>query len=136
MVSISARYEGSLHCSASHGPSGSVIATDAPKDNQGLGEAFSPTDLVATALATCVLTTIAIAARKHGLELADGAHAHVEKVMTTTGPRRIASLELRVTLPASIPTDKRPALENAGRACPVHHSLHPDVHAPITYTYA
>ena len=68
MVTITGSYEGGFHCNATHGPSGTVISTDAPKDNQGKGEAFSPTDLVATALATCVVTTMAIVARKHGVE--------------------------------------------------------------------
>ena len=67
MVEITGKYQGNLHCTARHGPSGSVLNTDAPRDNQGLGEAFSPTDLVATALGTCIATTMAIAARKHGV---------------------------------------------------------------------
>lgn len=134
MVHIDVSYEGDLHCSATHGPSNTTLATDAPVDNHGRGESFSPTDLLATSLATCVLTTMAISARKHGLEL-KSARAHVIKEMSTTPPRRIARLTLSITLPASIPDDKRPALEAAIKGCPVHHSLHPDIMTPVTVTY-
>lgn len=134
MVTIETIYEGQLHCAATHAPSGATLQTDAPKDNQGLGESFSPTDLVATALSTCMLTIMAISARKHGLPL-EGARAKVIKEMSTTPPRRIAKLTLEFSLPAAIPADHRPALEAAARACPVHHSLHPDIQTPITFTY-
>jgi len=135
MVEITGKYQGNLHCSARHGPSGSVLATDAPKDNQGQGEAFSPTDLVATAFATCIATTMAIAARKHGVELR-GLEFKVTKEMTTEAPRRIARLatEIRMPIPCTHPAAK--ALEAAARGCPVHHSLHPDVERPITFVWA
>ena len=80
MVEIDATYEGQLHCQAKHGPSGTTAVTDAPKDNMGKGESFSPTDLVATALGTCALTTMGIAAQKNQLNMA-GATAHVSKEM-------------------------------------------------------
>lgn len=135
MVEITGKYQGNLHCSARHGPSGSVLATDAPKDNQGQGEAFSPTDLVATALGTCIATTMAIAARKHGVELR-GLRFAVTKEMSADTPRRIARLTTQVwmPIPASHPAAK--ALEGAARACPVHHSLHPDVEKPIAFHWA
>jgi len=134
MVSISVRYEGGLHCAAVHGPSGAVIATDAPRDNQGLGEAFSPTDLVATALATCVLTTMAIVARRQGYEL-PGFSATVEKHMSTEGPRRIARLVIHLDIPLPPDHPDRPLLEATAHACPVHQSLHPEVEKPITFAW-
>ncbi|MGZ3698176.1 MAG: OsmC family protein [Bdellovibrionota bacterium] len=134
MVKMSATYTGGLHCELSHGPSGTRIETDAPKDNQGKGERFSPTDLIGASLAACVLTTIAIVAERDGLSMA-GARAEVEKGMSKEPPRRIAELPLRVTLPRSIPEASRPKLERAGNHCPVHQSLHPDVRALITYDY-
>ncbi len=134
MVAITVWYEGSLHCEATHEPSGAVLATDAPRDNEGLGEAFSPTDLVATALGTCVLTTMAIVARRKGIEFPRSSAA-VEKHMTTEGPRRIAriSIHLNISLPPDHP--ERPVLEAAAHACPVHKSLHPDVVKEITFDW-
>jgi putative redox protein len=135
MVEMSAAYLGKLRCRLAHGPSGSVIETDAPKDNMGEGSRFSPTDLVGAALASCVLTTMAIVAQRDGVSL-DGARAEVVKEMTTTPPRRIAALPVKVTLPASIKEDYRAKLENAAHACPVHKSLHPDVKSEISFSYA
>src|SRR3954451_16658330 len=83
MVEIKAVYEGQLHCTATHGPSGMTLTTDAPKDNMGKGESFSPTDLVATALATCVVTTMGIVAQRHNLDIT-GTTVRVEKHMITT----------------------------------------------------
>lgn len=135
MVPIDITYTGQLHCSAVHGPSGATLATDAPKDNHGLGESFSPTDLLATALGTCMLTIMAISAKKHNLDLSS-AKVHVEKEMTVPpAPRRVASLKLEFTMPGTIPVALRPGLENAAKACPVHQSLHPDVQLPITFRY-
>jgi putative redox protein len=134
MVEINIAYRGNLRCEATHGPSGVKLSTDAPKDNQGQGLSFSPTDLLATALGTCMLTILGISAKKHNLDL-PGAEVRVTKEMTTTPPRRVATLTVEFRLPDSIPLDKRQALENAARACPVHHSLHPDVVTPITFVY-
>lgn len=135
MVEITGKYQGNLHCQVRHGPSGSVLTTDAPKDNQGQGEAFSPTDLIATALGSCIATTMAIAARKHGVELR-GLEFKVSKEMSTDTPRRIARLttEIRMPIPQSHPAAK--ALEGAARACPVKQSLHPGVETPITFVWA
>lgn len=135
MVKITGEYQGDLHCTARHEPSGSVLVTDAPKDNQGRGEAFSPTDLVATALATCIATTMAIAARKHSVEL-KGLRYEVTKEMSTDAPRRIVRLATTIWMP--IPEDHPAAkpLVGAAHACPVHQSLHPSVEKPITFLWS
>jgi uncharacterized OsmC-like protein len=135
MVEITGRYQGNLHCSARHGPSGSVLSTDAPKDNQGQGEAFSPTDLVATALGTCIATTMALAARKHGVELR-GMHFSVTKEMSGDTPRRIARLAMQIWMPIPATHPAAKSLEGAARSCPVHHSLHPEVEKPLTFHWA
>ena len=132
MVEIEARYDGHKKCSLTH-QDGSTLMTDAPKDIGGEASAFSPTDLVAAALASCVLTTIAMYAERHDLDLT-GASAHVGKSMTTS-PRRIGHLRLLVHLPASVAEEMRPVLERVAHSCPVHASLHPDVDAPIEFLY-
>ena len=134
MVEITATYEGQLHCTATHGPSGATLPTDAPKDNMGKGEAFSPTDLVATALGTCMLTTMGIVAQRHNLDMT-GATARVTKEMVSTPFRRIGRLALHVKMPKKLSDDDQQRLENAAHTCPVHRSLHPDVDAPITFTW-
>jgi uncharacterized OsmC-like protein len=111
MVKITGEYQGGLHCVACHQPSGSELFTDAPKDNQGRGEAFSPTDLVATALVTCIATTMAIAAKKHGVELR-GLRYEITKEMSSDLPRRIARLAMQIWMP--IP-ESHPAAEAVGR---------------------
>jgi putative redox protein len=130
MVKIHASYEGDLCCTATHGPSDARLSTDAPKDNEGLGRYFSPTDLVATALATCILTTLGIVARRHGIDL-KGATADVEKHMNAN-PRRIGRLPVTVRVKGSFSADQKKLLENAAHTCPVHKSLHPDIDAAIT----
>ena len=133
MVTITAKYEGDLCCTAVHGPSSSKLQTDAPKDNEGLGRFFSPTDLVATALGTCILTTMGLVARRHGIKL-EGAHVTVEKHMNAN-PRRIGRLPAAVTLPGSFTPEQRKLLEAAAHACPVHKSLHADIESPITFQW-
>ena len=132
MVEIDVRYDGHKKCSLSH-QEGAVLQTDAPKDIGGDASAFSPTDLVAAGLASCILTTIAMWAERHGLDLT-GITAYVGKEMQAS-PRRIGRLPVTVRLPASVPEDARPALERIGYACPVHASLHPDIDAPIKFCY-
>ncbi len=132
MVRIDAGYQGELHCQAVHGPSQTTLQTDAPVDNQGRGESFSPTDLVATALATCVLTTMGIAARREGIPM-EGSTATAEKEMTTVSPRRIARLTVHVHLSIPRSADPKGVLERAGLGCPVHRSLHPDVEQIIEF---
>jgi putative redox protein len=134
MVAIEVKYEGDLHCKAVHGPSSTALNTDAPKDNQGRGESFSPTDLVATALGSCVLTTMGIMARTLNIDIS-GATARVEKVMTAEGPRRIRSLSAKIRVPHSLSAEDRLKLERAAHTCPVHRSLHPDVEAPIEFEW-
>jgi putative redox protein len=134
MVTFTITYDGALRCSATHGPSGTVLATDAPKDNHGRGESFSPTDLVATSLATCICTTMAILTRADGLTL-DGMRAEVEKHMTTTPPRRIARVVVRLRLPRGIPLAAREKLHKIAHACPVALSLHPDIAQEISLNY-
>lgn len=134
MVAIQFEYQGDLHCRAIHGPSGSELNTDAPKDNQGRGESFSPTDLVATALGTCMLTVMGIAARTLNIDIS-GATATVEKEMTAAPPRRIESLTVRIRVPQSISAENRQKLERAAHTCPVHKSLHPDIQTPIEFTW-
>lgn len=126
MVTQTIRYIGDLHCEAVHEPSGTQLITDAPKDNMGKGESFSPTDLVATALATCILTTMAIAARRYGVELGLST-AQVEKHMATAPPRRIAKLVCRITASGVSDTALQAKLERAAHQCPVHLSLHPEI---------
>jgi putative redox protein len=134
MVAIELEYQGDLHCKAVHGPSGTELFTDAPKDNQGRGESFSPTDLVATALGTCMLTTMGILARTLELDIA-GATATVEKEMTSSPPRRIARLTVRIHVPQELSADNRLKLERAAHACPVHKSLHPDAEQVLEFTW-
>ena len=133
MVLIKATYEGQKHCLALHTPSGSELETDAPKDNQGLGEKFSPTDLVATALGTCILTTLAIACERDGIDL-KGTQITVEKVMSDN-PRRIASLKTTLRLSKNIEEDYKRKIKNVAEACPVKKSWHADVLTPIEFIY-
>jgi len=132
MVEIGIGYQGQLRCAATHGPSGSTIDTDAPKDNMGKGEAFSPTDLVATALGTCMMTTMGIVAQRHNINL-EGAIAKVGKEMATAPIRRIARLTVEISVPAELSDEDRQRLRNAALTCPVHKSLHPDVQIPLTF---
>ena len=134
-VSISCEYLGDLHTRAVHGPSGHAIVTDAPVDNHGKGESFSPTDLVATALGACMMTIMGIVADRHGLDLV-GMTAETVKEMTKEPPRRIAALRTRLTIPLPPDHPQRQALEQAAHTCPVHKSLHPEIDAAIEFVWA
>jgi len=134
MVGIQVEYQGELHCKATHGPSGAEINTDAPKDNQGRGEGFSPTDLVAAALGSCMLTIMGIMARTLNIDIS-GSTAKVEKEMTATPPRRIERLTVRIHVPYSLGPSEKEKLERAAHTCPVHKSLHPEVQIPIEFTW-
>ncbi len=116
-----------------HGPSGSRIATEAPKDNGGTGGSFSPTDLVGAALASCALTTMALAASREGIAFGE-AKATVEKRMTPP-PRRIGELVLQIQMPAGLSRAHRARMEEVAHGCPVARSLHPDLKLPMTFTY-
>lgn len=134
MVEISASYEGNLRCSLTHGPSGTRIETDAPVDNHGKGERFSPTDLVAAALPACIMTIIGIVAERHGLDVR-GMRATVRKEMSAAPPRRIARLPVRVEIPLAADHPQRAMLENAAHACPVHRSLSAEMDSPIEFAW-
>ncbi len=133
-VHISVDYLGELRCRTKHGPSQVGFLTDAPVDNMGKGESFSPTDLVATALGSCVATTMAIYAQRHGVELR-GMRVSVVKEMSSVPLRRIARLTTEVRAPLALSHPQREALERAAHTCPVHRSLHPDVEKPITFVW-
>jgi len=137
MVKSTGIYKGGFNCELTHGPSGQVIETDAPKDNQGRGAAFSPTDLTAASLASCMVTTMAIAAKlKYGTDLAAGVRWEVTKEMSADKPRRIVRLAVEIWLPFSKAKDPEGVLEPAALNCPVHHSLHPSVEKPVTFHWA
>lgn len=137
-VKIDVLYEGQLRCAATHGPSGATLTTDAPVDNHGKGESFSPTDLVATALGACVMTIMGIVAERNQIDLT-GTHIHVEKEMIQQPIRRIGRLPVTVTIPAdkaaAVSATDRAKLEAAARHCPVHQSLHPDIDSPIEFVW-
>jgi putative redox protein len=136
-VEIDIVYEGELHCAATHGPSGQTLATDAPVDNGGKGAAFSPTDLVATALGACMATIIGLVAKRNNLNV-EGLRVQVVKEMVAEPVRRIGSLRTRLVFPhgeALSPAD-RAKLEAAAKACPVKQSLHPDVNLPVEFVYS
>lgn len=127
-------YLGDLRTEATHLQSGIKIITDAPVDNQGKGEAFSPTDLTATSLATCMLTLMGISARNHGIDMT-GAHAEVAKIMAAD-PRRIAKVIVHVTMPERSYSDKeKKILETAARTCPVSYSLAEGIEQEMNFTW-
>ena len=128
------QYLGELRTEATHLHSGTKIITDAPLDNQGKAEAFSPTDLCATSLATCLMTIMGISARNHGLDMT-GAKAEINKVMAAN-PRRIARVEIQITMPANNFTDvQKKMLETAARTCPVAFSLAEGIEQAIDFEW-
>ena len=129
-----ARYAGHLRTEATHTASGNVIQTDAPVDNHGRGETFSPTDLVSTALGSCMMTVIGIVAERHSWDLVGSTFA-VLKHMSAEAPRRIAQIDVTFTLPATLAPQERILLERAAHTCPVGLSLHPDVRQNIAFEY-
>ena len=135
-VRITATYQGELRCAATHGPSGRLIETEAPVDNGGRGESFSPTDLVATALGSCMLTIMGIVAARHDLDLR-GTEVTVDKEMAQQPVRRIKSLKTIIKVRSATPLteDHRQRLKAAAAACPVHQSIHPDIQADIEFTF-
>ena len=134
MVPISLTYLGDLRCEAVHGPSGVRLITDAPVDNHGKGESFSPTDLMATSYGTCMSTIMGIVAKRDGIALGRFTVA-IEKHMTPAPPRRIARLVLRFAMPASLAPADREKLERAARACPVALSTSAEVQIEASFTY-
>ena len=134
MVSIQMEYQGDLHGKVVHSPSGTVLTTDAPKDNQGRGDSFSPTDLVAAALGSCILSVMGITARSLKLDIS-GATATVDKEMANEPVRKIQKLAVNINVPHKLTPDHRQRLEHAAHTCPVHKSMHPDVQMPIEFTW-
>lgn len=135
MTKIRTTYIGDLHIEAIHLESGSRIETDAPVDNQGKGELFSPTDLLATSLAACMITIMGISARNYGFAL-EGAYAEVEKTMASS-PRRIAEIIIDMYFPdgKSYGNREKKIIEAAATACPVANSLHPDLKKTLRFHY-
>lgn len=134
MVTIKLNYEGGLRCAATHVPSGNTLSTDAPLDNNGKGESFSPTDLLATGLGACMATVMGIVAERKQISL-DGLQVEVRKHMSTDTPRRIAKLEVDINMPLAADHPERALFESAARGCPAHHSLHPDIETVFTWTW-
>jgi len=133
-VTIDIEYSGDLHCVATHGPSGARFTTDAPVDNGGKGEFFSPTDLVATGLGACLTTVMGLCANRTGLDIT-GTTVRVVKEMSADTPRRIAALTALVRFPRDYAPADRQRLERTAHTCPVRQSLHPEVRVEITFEY-
>jgi uncharacterized OsmC-like protein len=135
MATIETIYIGDLRTEATHIRSGNKLITDAPTDNQGRGEYFSPTDLVATALGSCMVTVMGMAAQTHKFNI-DGTKLVITKIMTPEPPRRIAEIIIELTFPAGNFSEKeKKILEYVVKTCPVALSLHPDVKQTVTLVY-
>jgi putative redox protein len=134
MVPQSMIYLGELRCKATHGPSGVELITDAPTDNRGRGESFSPTDLLVTALASCIVTTMGIVATRDNVTL-DGAKVYAEKHMSTDPPRRVVRIVVKIAFPPGISPEYRSKLEYVAHTCPVAQSLNPNVTLDVTFSY-
>ncbi len=136
MPTIHTNYLGDLRTEATHLQSGTTIFTDAPTDNNGRGEAFSPTDLVAGALGSCMMTIMGIAARRDGIEIT-GSSIEITKTMTAQPPRRIAKVEVALTMktPTELSEDEKAKLIRAAHTCPVALSLHPDIEQAINFEW-
>jgi putative redox protein len=128
-------YKGELRCSATHNQSGTVIETDAPTDNRGKGERFSPTDLLCVSLGTCIITTMGIKAANMGIDLS-GAILQVQKYMFSD-PRRVGKIDVLLKFPASLQLDEKnkTVLQRTGDTCPVKKSIHPDIETNIVYEW-
>lgn len=136
MPTVKTTYLGDLRTNSTHLQSGNQLITDAPTDNMGKGEAFSPTDLLATATGTCILTTMAIVAQRDGIELSNS-EVEVTKIMTQTPPRRITRLEINLKMKANVVLNDEQIkkLENTAHKCPVSLSLHPDVEQVLMFEW-
>tara|TARA_B100001741_G_scaffold46225_1_gene34094 strand:+ start:8858 stop:9256 length:399 start_codon:yes stop_codon:yes gene_type:complete len=131
MVRIEATYDGNLRCTATHIPSGSKLITDAPVDNKGKGESFSPTDLLATSMLTCIMTIVAIRAESRQIDVS-GMSGSIEKTMAAN-PRRVAKLEVIVNLPSDMELDDRAWLITEGCNCPVCVSVSESMDVDVTF---
>ncbi len=135
MVQIDLVYEGDLRVRAVHGPSKKELITDAPVDNHGKGESFSPTDLVCTALGSCMMTIMAIVAERHKINLKES-QVKVVKHMIQEPVRRIGKIEVHFKLPVKLENREQKMLERAAMTCPVHESLHPDIEQDIRFEWS
>lgn len=133
-VEISGRYTGDLKMELRHGPSGQPLTTSAPRDNLGDGSSYSPTDLLAASLGSCMVTTMAIVARRENIPF-ERAEFVLEKHMTAAPPRRVDALPVTIRLPASLSPEQREKLEAAARGCPVHRSLLPEIQRDVQFIY-
>lgn len=134
MITITTTYTGELRTTSTHKPSGSTVITDAPTDNNGKGEAFSPTDLACTALVTCMLTIMGIYAQKNDFELGE-VNAEVEKVMAVS-PRKIAAVNIQLHFRQSFDAAVQERLKDAALHCPVALSLHPDIRQQVVFNFS
>lgn len=134
VVEITGKYEGDLRVQMVHGPSGTVIETDAPTDNQGKGEKFSPTDLASSSLGACMLTIMGIVAKRDGIKL-EGTTFKVQKYMTQAPPRRIEKIIVEINMPKDLTDEQKKKLERAAHTCPVHHSLLPEIEKDVKFIY-
>lgn len=135
MVEIKIDYEGQLRCGAEHQPSGTKIQTDAPVDNQGRGESFSPTDLVATALGTCMATMIGITARHKNVDVR-GMKIQVKKEIAADLPRRIGKLEVEIFMPLSEQHPDKKIFQSVALSCPVQYSIHPEIEVKVKWHWS
>jgi hypothetical protein len=136
MTTVKTNYLGDLRTESIHLQSGTKLITDAPTDNLGKGEAFSPTDLLATATGTCILTTMAIVAQRDGIELSES-EVEVTKIMAQSPPRRVARLEINLKMKSNIVLSPEQIikLENTAHNCPVSLSIHPDVAQVLVFEW-
>ena len=132
MVKVKINYEGGLRCELEHELSGKTFQTDAPVDNNGKGESFSPTDLCASALGSCIATIVGMQMESLGLDLT-GMRIEVQKEMSESLPRRIVKLTTDVWLPIELDDDQQWKVQIAAKNCPVHHSLNPEIEKPINF---
>ena len=133
MSDISIKYDGGLRTSAVHHQSGSIISTDAPTDNQGKGENFSPTDLFVTALGSCMLTIMGITAQTHGFNI-DDSGIDIKKIMGIN-PRRVSSIEIAINISGAFSDKEKQLLIKAAKHCPVSKSIHPDIEEHVTFNF-
>ena len=133
MPTVSCRYRGELRCEATHHGSGAVLITDAPIDNAGKGEEFSPTDLLATSVATCMLTIMGITAKSRNWSI-EGSTADVEKQMTQSGPRKVEKLRVHLKLPQQLSNEQRSLLQRVAEQCPVKRSLDPSIQLELIWS--
>ncbi|MEK7483459.1 MAG: OsmC family protein [Planctomycetota bacterium] len=132
-VKITGKYVAGLKTEMIHGPSGKTLMTAAPVDNQGDGSSFSPTDLVVTALGSCMVTIMGIVAQRNQIKI-DGLRFEMEKHMETT-PRRVGRIPIRIYMPTGLSLEDRKRLEQAASTCPVAQTLHPDVKKEVQFIY-